>query len=57
MDVFDPFHICNHDDAEGRYAYKVKSPPRPSFPLTPLTPPAAPAHSHVSVSHHVLRPC
>ncbi|KII92528.1 hypothetical protein PLICRDRAFT_37296 [Plicaturopsis crispa FD-325 SS-3] len=22
MDVFDPWHICNHTDAEGRYAYK-----------------------------------
>ncbi len=23
MDVFDPWHICNHSDGEGRYAYKV----------------------------------
>jgi uncharacterized protein YdiU (UPF0061 family) len=23
MDVFDPFHICNHTDEEGRYAYRV----------------------------------
>src|SRR5262245_28034982 len=23
MDVFDPFHICNHTDESGRYAYKV----------------------------------
>ncbi|KAI0049779.1 UPF0061-domain-containing protein [Auriscalpium vulgare] len=22
MDVFDPMHICNHTDGEGRYAYK-----------------------------------
>ncbi|KAJ6494748.1 hypothetical protein C8R47DRAFT_1117036 [Mycena vitilis] len=22
MDVFDPFHICNHTDEEGRYAYR-----------------------------------
>jgi len=21
MDVFDPYHICNHSDSEGRYAY------------------------------------
>ncbi|KIK17648.1 hypothetical protein PISMIDRAFT_685106 [Pisolithus microcarpus 441] len=21
MDVFDPHHICNHSDQEGRYAY------------------------------------
>ncbi|KAI0768074.1 hypothetical protein BD413DRAFT_137978 [Trametes elegans] len=25
MDVFDSFHICNHSDNEGRYAYKVCS--------------------------------
>ncbi|KAI0635681.1 UPF0061-domain-containing protein [Trametes polyzona] len=24
MDVFDPFHICNHSDNEGRYAYKYQ---------------------------------
>ncbi|KAH9945264.1 uncharacterized protein BXZ73DRAFT_96251 [Epithele typhae] len=24
MDVFDPWHICNHTDAEGRYAYKYQ---------------------------------
>ncbi|KAL7279034.1 hypothetical protein ACG7TL_006867 [Trametes sanguinea] len=24
MDVFDPFHICNHSDDEGRYAYKYQ---------------------------------
>jgi len=23
MDAFDPMHICNHTDQEGRYAYKV----------------------------------
>lgn len=23
MDVFDSYHICNHSDGEGRYAYKV----------------------------------
>lgn len=23
MDVFDPWHICNHSDQEGRYSYKV----------------------------------
>ena len=23
MDVFDQYHICNHSDEEGRYAYKV----------------------------------
>lgn len=23
MDVFDPFHICNHTDEGGRYAYRV----------------------------------
>lgn len=23
MDIFDPMHICNHSDEEGRYAYKV----------------------------------
>ena len=23
MDVFDQYHICNHSDGEGRYAYKV----------------------------------
>ncbi|EPT05650.1 hypothetical protein FOMPIDRAFT_1111018 [Fomitopsis schrenkii] len=22
MDMFDPWHICNHDDGEGRYGYK-----------------------------------
>ncbi|KAK0199189.1 hypothetical protein DFS33DRAFT_1388938 [Desarmillaria ectypa] len=22
MDIFDPFHICNHSDSEGRYSYK-----------------------------------
>ncbi|OBZ72114.1 hypothetical protein A0H81_07825 [Grifola frondosa] len=22
MDVFDPYHICNHSDQEGRYSYK-----------------------------------
>lgn len=22
MDVFDPMHICNHSDEEGRYSYK-----------------------------------
>ncbi|KAJ7707800.1 UPF0061-domain-containing protein [Mycena rosella] len=22
MDVFDPFHVCNHTDEEGRYAYR-----------------------------------
>ncbi|KAI0058214.1 UPF0061-domain-containing protein [Artomyces pyxidatus] len=26
MDVFDPMHICNHTDAEGRYAYKYQPP-------------------------------
>ena len=25
MDVFDSYHICNHTDEEGRYAYKVRS--------------------------------
>ncbi|KAK0466217.1 uncharacterized protein EV420DRAFT_1617524 [Desarmillaria tabescens] len=25
MDIFDPFHICNHTDSEGRYSYKVSS--------------------------------
>lgn len=29
MDVFDPYHICNHSDAEGRYAYMVRQ-------MTPL---------------------
>ncbi|KAM6504229.1 Uncharacterized ACR, YdiU/UPF0061 family domain containing protein [Amanita muscaria] len=24
MDVFDRFHICNHSDAEGRYAYRYQ---------------------------------
>ncbi|KAJ6619667.1 hypothetical protein B0H10DRAFT_2024309 [Mycena sp. CBHHK59/15] len=24
MDVFDPFHICNHTDEEGRYAYRYQ---------------------------------
>jgi len=24
MDVFDPFHICNHSDESGRYAYKYQ---------------------------------
>ncbi|KAF8626131.1 hypothetical protein AX15_005078 [Amanita polypyramis BW_CC] len=24
MDVFDSFHICNHSDAEGRYAYRYQ---------------------------------
>ncbi|OCH95411.1 UPF0061-domain-containing protein [Obba rivulosa] len=24
MDVFDPWHICNHTDEEGRYAYKAQ---------------------------------
>ena len=24
MDVFDPYHICNHSDSEGRYAYMVR---------------------------------
>ncbi|KAJ6531706.1 hypothetical protein B0H19DRAFT_1188115 [Mycena capillaripes] len=24
MDVFDPFHICNHTDEEGRYAYRAQ---------------------------------
>ncbi|EJF64664.1 hypothetical protein DICSQDRAFT_52883 [Dichomitus squalens LYAD-421 SS1] len=24
MDVFDPWHICNHSDQEGRYAYKYQ---------------------------------
>ncbi|TFK87969.1 UPF0061-domain-containing protein [Polyporus arcularius HHB13444] len=24
MDVFDPWHICNHSDGEGRYAYKYQ---------------------------------
>ncbi|KAI0833216.1 hypothetical protein BC628DRAFT_690 [Trametes gibbosa] len=24
MDVFDPLHICNHSDGEGRYAYKYQ---------------------------------
>ena len=23
MDVFDSFHVCNHTDEEGRYAYRV----------------------------------
>ena len=23
MDIFDPMHVCNHTDQEGRYAYKV----------------------------------
>jgi len=23
MDVYDPLHICNHTDEEGRYAYMV----------------------------------
>lgn len=23
MDVFDPYHICNHSDGEGRYSYQV----------------------------------
>lgn len=25
MDIFDPMHICNHSDEEGRYAYRVGS--------------------------------
>lgn len=24
MDIFDPMHICNHSDQEGRYAYKLQ---------------------------------
>ncbi|KAF9223852.1 UPF0061-domain-containing protein [Gyrodon lividus] len=24
MDVFDPYHICNHSDSEGRYAYQYQ---------------------------------
>ncbi|KAG6819356.1 hypothetical protein H0H93_012571 [Arthromyces matolae] len=24
MDIFDPFHICNHSDESGRYAYKYQ---------------------------------
>ncbi|KAI0300900.1 hypothetical protein BC826DRAFT_931613 [Russula brevipes] len=24
MDIFDPMHICNHTDEEGRYAYKLQ---------------------------------
>ena len=27
MDIFDPMHVCNHTDEEGRYAYKVHSSP------------------------------
>ena len=26
MDIFDPMHVCNHTDQEGRYAYKVNLP-------------------------------
>lgn len=26
MDIFDPAHVCNHSDHEGRYAYKVTFP-------------------------------
>jgi uncharacterized protein YdiU (UPF0061 family) len=26
MDIFDPMHVCNHSDQEGRYAYKVTFP-------------------------------
>lgn len=25
MDIYEPTHICNHTDQEGRYAYKVYS--------------------------------
>ncbi|KAH0832952.1 hypothetical protein J3R83DRAFT_11927 [Lanmaoa asiatica] len=34
MDVFDPYHICNHSDAAGRYAYMVRQttpPPSPAY--------------------------
>lgn len=24
MDIFDPMHVCNHTDQEGRYAYKLQ---------------------------------
>lgn len=24
MDVFDSYHVCNHSDSEGRYAYVVR---------------------------------
>ena len=24
MDVFDPYHICNHSDGEGRYSYQAQ---------------------------------
>ena len=26
MDIFDPMHVCNHTDEEGRYAYEVAFP-------------------------------
>ncbi len=26
MDIFDPMHVCNHTDEQGRYAYNVTFP-------------------------------
>ncbi|KAG1733641.1 uncharacterized protein EDB91DRAFT_1238569 [Suillus paluster] len=42
MDVFDPYHICNHSDAEGRYAYKVDTPPLSAYACRALLDALAP---------------
>lgn len=38
MDVFDPHHICNHSDDQGRYSFTVRFPsslsPLPRSKLT-----------------------
>jgi hypothetical protein len=45
MDVFDSYHICNHSDGEGRYAYKVGQ--ALFMPVCKLT------HNSVSTKHDV----
>ncbi|KAI0925965.1 hypothetical protein AcV5_008548 [Taiwanofungus camphoratus] len=55
MDVFDPFHICNHDDAEGRYAYKLQ-PTAIIHALRALLAALAPLIGAEAALHHAVPP-
>jgi serine/tyrosine/threonine adenylyltransferase len=48
MDIFDPMHVCNHTDQEGRYAYKVTFLHCYSVACTNIVIVSAPARNDVS---------
>ncbi|EMD34084.1 hypothetical protein CERSUDRAFT_117594 [Gelatoporia subvermispora B] len=55
MDVFDPWHICNHTDEEGRYAYKAQ-PTMIVFALRALLNSLAPLVGYEAHEGHAIPP-